>query len=351
MATKVVVALMPLSLVVLQIEQFLTGIIEAISFGSFRYFHESFRCGSGFTLVELLVVIAIIGILIALLLPAVQAAREAARRTDCINRMRQFDLAILNFASANGERLPDALENFPPQQPGATTYVGWPLHIAIMAYTENETMRKLYRGASAPLSNYQFDLFNCPSDPSLELAQSNPLGFTSGTTSYITNGVLFSDKPELRKVSDGTTNTIALVESYTRTQRLITGDPRLSMYPNKGEAAATFAHPDSTILKANSIIGRWNRPTFSVLPGEPNAWRRDYNTEIPNALDDVYEEEPIQNNPALEKADDSRLQSIHTGVLNVIMLDGSVQTVADSIEPEVFWALVTPAGGETTQLP
>lgn len=73
----------------------------------------------GFTLVELLVVIAIIGILIALLLPAVQSAREAARRTQCSNNMRQWSLGILNFESARGA-LPPALSQV--QQGGNWKY-------------------------------------------------------------------------------------------------------------------------------------------------------------------------------------------------------------------------------------
>ena len=74
------------------------------------------RFASGFTLVELLVVIAIIGILIAMLLPAVQQVREAARRASCMNQTRQMALAALNFESANGE-LPGGTEHISPTCP------------------------------------------------------------------------------------------------------------------------------------------------------------------------------------------------------------------------------------------
>jgi len=87
----------------------------------------------GFTLVELLVVIAIIGILIALLLPAVQAAREAARRMQCANHLKQIGLAIHNFESTNGA--------VPPAQTSGVGHATWLVHI--MPFLEESTLYEI----------------------------------------------------------------------------------------------------------------------------------------------------------------------------------------------------------------
>ena len=130
----------------------------------------------GFTLVELLVVIAIIGVLVSLLLPAVQAAREAARRTQCTNNMRQIGLACLNFESAKGvfPSAGGAVEQFiDPAEAvkAAYGYEGASWMYQILPYIEQQALYDMRRGdgganagfVDTGLSEVRVSSYNCPS--------------------------------------------------------------------------------------------------------------------------------------------------------------------------------------------
>jgi prepilin-type N-terminal cleavage/methylation domain-containing protein len=134
------------------------------------------RQARGFTLVELLVVIAIIGVLVALLLPAVQAAREASRRSQCLNNLKQIGLGCLNFQSANGAfpTAGGAVEQFfntAELAKPAYGYEGAGWMYQILPYIEQQTLYNLRRGDGALNAGFQktdliekpVPVYNCPS--------------------------------------------------------------------------------------------------------------------------------------------------------------------------------------------
>jgi type II secretory pathway pseudopilin PulG len=125
--------------------------------------------------VELLVVIAIIGILVALLLPAVQAAREAARRAQCSNNLRQIGLALQNHHSARGAFPPGVVVDDDQYRNTDPVYIGWTREI--LPYAEDSALRGMYPNPNLPVHDIALrtfreslvSIFHCPSDLMSEL--------------------------------------------------------------------------------------------------------------------------------------------------------------------------------------
>lgn len=201
---------------------------------------------SAFTLVELLVVIAIIGVLVSLLLPAVQAAREAARRSQCVNNLKQISLAALNYESAKGT-LPPATKV--TREGCESSCRGLSFFVLILPYLEQQNvidsvdidMTALEPGGVFQDMSVSGELvltaYHCPSNPVYPAAEyswgrdywvcqggkreattdpTQPARFLSGIGKIFTNGVYAGARElPLSRVVDGTSTTFGVGESHT----------------------------------------------------------------------------------------------------------------------------------------
>ena len=188
---------------------------------------------TGFTLVELLVVIAIIGILVSMLLPAVQAAREAARRTACLNNLSQLGLAVHNYEFSN-ECLPAGVTN--PEGPIRSEpdgiHVSW--IVQILPYLEEQTAYRMfdqqlgaYAPQNEPVRELTLSVLRCPSfpgerDPSVALSNyagchhdtESPIDEDNHGLLYLNSSLRYSD------ILDGSSKTILIGEMLPRPKSL-----------------------------------------------------------------------------------------------------------------------------------
>jgi prepilin-type N-terminal cleavage/methylation domain-containing protein len=323
---------------------------------------------NGFTLVELLVVIAIIGVLVALLLPAIQAAREAARRTQCVNQIRQLGIACHNYHDSF-KHFPPAGETVPPPPTVSKDATGLSWLAVILPYMEGTNLRNLvnpYARWDDPSNDAaeqtSVPMFNCPTTGNeLSVFTDGPGGASeyieystlrshyvgimgakstcdpaAATTRYPENGysfiiraqgagasgglggngtIVFNGKVSIKDITDGTSNTMVIGES------------------------SWDSGPTRTW-----IVGTLDHSSHDVNGGG-HGWL--YNSKnVMWPMHTAYREKPGQTASGYNSNDVS-LGSMHPGGAHIGLADGSARFLSDDIELKELKALATRANDDT----
>lgn len=340
------------------------------------------RTRDGFTLVELLVVIAIIGILVALLLPAVQAAREAARRMSCGNNAKQLGIALHNYHDTY-KKFPSAVYDITTTNgtAGRNYWAGASVHTLILPFMEQQPIYdkwsfswRFYEGPNNTTRQSRVASFICPSArrwPGVDQGNSNylvsngpNLGWFNGLANQ--NGVInYGDAPggttvratnekSMADIVDGTSNTIMGAEH-------VTGDNDNGTY-RPGDVVRAQAFPGGMAVKFPTLasLETYGTNCFAGRANHHSHAGRDWAAPMPTQTTFNTAAPPNWKHPTCQECVgcgwmDSRgvfpSRSLHPGGTTHLLADASVQFFPNTVDFTVYQGLGSIDGAESVSVP
>lgn len=317
---------------------------------------------SAFTLVELLVVIAIIGILVGLLLPAVQSAREAARRMQCSNNFKQLGLAVHNFESVN-QILPRSPRQVEPLDPNSVS-----IFTRLLPYLEQSALYNQYRldlnwydAPNLALGKNRLSYLICPSSPGSDrmvegttntgvaysVAPLDYVNITQITTSAAVRAQIATRYPGVTSATDltcvlGVTERRRFAEVTDGLTNSFMGFVEMSDKPNIWRAG-----PPRTRIGPVSPNPYYTSPNATNMFGQ-GSWIADYGNSPRGLLSDGS---PIVGQCPMNCSNQYAVWSFHSGGCNFVFGDGSVRFLSQNTDIWVFYALITRNFGEVVAVP
>jgi prepilin-type N-terminal cleavage/methylation domain-containing protein/prepilin-type processing-associated H-X9-DG protein len=324
----------------------------------------------GFTLVELLVVIAIVGLLVALLLPAIQASRERARRSSCTNNLRQIGAAAHNFHAARG-RFPVGAESreYALRPANPWTFYRWSSLAHLTPFLEEANVHDalnlkvpLYTSiTSTPSAEnargvaLMVPLFLCPSDHGQRVSPNfGPTNYaacagsgSAGGSPHDADGVFYvNSKTSMRQITDGASRTALFCES-------------LLGYPEGGPLARDIERDYKFVLGSPLTDAICNgTPQWNISNGRGFSWASgEFRCTLYNHFYPPNQSSPdcigVQLGgglPAVYTPFGWRAaRSLHPGGVNLLLADGSARFVQDAIDDAAWRALSTRDGSEVDE--